>query len=856
MMPSPSLSKVRPLRSVAIGMARLAVFGFAFAFAQSPPPADPVQGPGTAGGAQGPIDDNSLIKVAYMNTPVQAIIPVYERLTGKKMILDSSLQGESLRIMSLNPLTKKQAVSFIEASLLLNGYAVIPVDKDTVKLLHHSGGKSPGSENLQVYNSIKDLPEGEQIVHFVMPLQHISPEDASKAFQQVIKLHAYGVIAPVTNAASLIITENTATIRSIFEIAQIIDVPPADMTDEMITLERSDAESIADILNEIYGDKDKDKTSSTSSHSQNQGNPQAVASTPGQPGGANARGPGGGSNGSSSTADTNPSVAKVKIIPYRRTNQLLVRARPVDIVAIRALVTKLDKQSDDATFLKTKLKYMPVGDFLSVAYKALAKDTDIQGEGSGAPSGSGRSPRLSGSSSTPTTQARNSNNNSNGNSNQQSPFNSPFGNTGGGGQSGGMFSGASRSVLNDPDQSGTPDSVIVGKTLIIADPQSNNLIVSGSPEHINTIQKLIKEMDIRPQQIYISTVIGQLNLGNEYEYGFDFLKLLDDFTLRQVKQVTVDSSTSSTTTGGNGSTSSTTTTGSTTATATGTTGNSATDTAAAIAAATGTTTTEVASAAGLLEIPLNFQNFNWSQLNLYGQIGSLGKYMRLMDQDKNFKVLSRPSIYARNNTKAVISSGQRIAVPTNILSNGGSVSGGIASTSASIDYRDVVLKLEVIPLINSDDEVTLKVSQLNDNIVGTQTISGNTIPTIGTQELNTEITVKSGQTVVLGGLITEKEGKSGNGVVLLRHIPIIKHLFGTTNKNKSREELLIFIQPQIIKPTDPLDKPNELEMGRTRVLDETLRFNTPKPAAPVAKPVSTSKSKSAFAAPAAAPVKK
>jgi len=812
MMTAPSTPKPRHAGSIVVGLFWLAILGFATALAQSPV-TDPAQQQGIAGGFPPLVSDSALIKVNFPNSPVQAIIPFYIQLTGKKMILDSGLQGESLRIVAPRPIPKKEAIAYIEATLLLNGYAIIPVDKDTVKLLHHSGGKSPGSENLPVFNSIQDLPEGEQIVHFVMPLQHISPEEASKAFQQVIKLHAYGVITPVTNAASLIITENSATIRSIFEIAQIIDVPPAEIANEMLKLERSDAESIAEIINEIYGDKDKDKTGPSTQSQQNQ---QAVASTPGQPGAPNPRGAAPNANGNASTADTNPSVSKVKVIPYRRTNHLLVIARPVDIAYIKGLVMQLDQQSDDATFLKTKLKYMPVGDFLSVAYKALAKDTDIQND-DGGPSGSSRSPRLSGSSSTPSTQARNSS--ANNGSSQQSAFNSPFG----GGNSS-SYSGDSRSVLEDPDNSGSPDSVVVGRTLLISDPHSNSLIVSGSPEHINTIQKLIAEMDIRPQQIYISTVIGQLNLGDEYKYGFDFLKLMDDFTLRRVREVSVDST--STTTNSDGSTSSTSTTGTATATGTvGTTdanGNLLTNSENVLSNLTQT----VADPAGLLEVPLNFKGFSANQLNLYGQIGSLSQYIHVMDQDRHFKVLSRPSIYARNNTKAVISSGQRIAVPTNILSNGSSIAGGVASTSASIDYRDVVLKLEVIPLINSDDEVTLKISQLNDNIVGTQIISGNSIPTIGTQELNTEITVKSGQTVVLGGLITEKEGNNGNGVILLRRIPIIKHLFGTTEKSVSREELLIFIQPQIIKTTDPLDKPNEIEMGRSRVLEETLRFGS------------------------------
>jgi hypothetical protein len=78
----------------------------------------------------------------------------------------------------------------------------------------------------------------------------------------------------------------------------------------------------------------------------------------------------------STTSDTNPTSAKVKIIPYRRTNHLLVIARPVDITYIKGIVEKLDQQEDDSNRIKIKLKYMPVTDFLAVAYKALAKDTD------------------------------------------------------------------------------------------------------------------------------------------------------------------------------------------------------------------------------------------------------------------------------------------------------------------------------------------------------------------------------------------------------------------------------------------------------------------------------------------------
>lgn len=726
------------------------------------------------------VNDGSMIKVNFPNTPVQAIIPFYTQITGKKMILDSALQGEPLRIIAPDPLTRTEAIAFIEATLLLNGYAIIPVDPKTVKLIHHSGGKNPASHGLKVYTALHDLPQNEEICHFVLPLEHISPEEASKAFQQVIKLNSYGAITPVTNSAALIITENSITIRSICEIAEVIDVPPAEIANEMIQLQRSDAESVAEIISEIFEEREKAAESAAAATPTTSAAPAVAA-----PNGARAA-PAVPSAGNS--ASTNPAVAKVKVIAHRRTNSLLVIARPVDITYIRGLVDKLDQQSDNVTFLKRKFNYLDVGDFLPVAYNALAKDTDIQSEtgssGMGGGSSSSSRRRPSSSSNTPSTDSRRESESGIG----SSGFNNTNGFNGGGFgfNSDSQSNRSQRSLLDDPEAASAPESLIVGKTLLIADPQSNSLVVSGSPEHIQIIDQLIQEMDVRPQQVYISTIIGQLSLGGEFNYGFDFLNALDDFTLRQ-KNVT-----------------------------------------------NGTGTGTAAAVAGALDIPLNGEAFGTSAMSFYGQLGSISRYMKVLEGNKNFKVLSSPSMYTTNNGKAVISSGQRIAVPVNILSNAGV--GNIAATSASIDYRDVVLKLEVVPLINSDDEVTLRIAQINDNIIGEQNISGNTVPTIGTQELLTTVTVKNGATVVLGGLVTERSGNNERGAIFLRRVPVLKHLFGTTQKTTQRDELLIFIQPKIINSKDHLDSPNAIEARRSQIMEETIRFGMPLDEVPRALP--------------------
>ncbi len=741
--------------------------------------------------AQAP--DNDRVTVNFPNSPVAAIIPFYSQLTGKKMILDAGLQGEMLRIIGTRPLSKREAVAFIESSLLLNGYAVLPIDRETVKLIHHSGGKNPRSEGLPVITSARDLPEGEQIVNYVMPLLHISPEEATKAFQQVVQLHAYGSITPVTNASSIIITENTSTIRSLVNLAEVIDVSPAEIANEMIKLERSDADSIAEIIKQIYEEKEKSASSVVSTQS---AAPRVQAGQPNLAPLPQVAAP-------INSASVNPTAARVKIIPYRRTNQILIIARPVDIAYIKGLVQKLDQKGDGLNFKKRSLHFISVSDFLPVAYNALARDTDIQPEGGGNTTGGSKHSRSS--SNSPSTDAANRNSENSSRSSRQG--------------TGSDHNSGSHSALTDPDQAESPNSMVVGKTLLIADPQSNSLIVSGSTEHVNIIDQLLNEMDVRPQQIYINTLIGHLNLGDQYKVGFDMLRLLDDFTLRQANPIravngnpTVPGSTNNNNTVVNVQPGVGGTTNGNTGTGTGNTDDTIIN-------------NQVGNPAGVIQVPFNAGNFNFNTLNLYGQIGSLGRYVNLLEQNKKFKVLSRPSIYTTNNRKAVISSGQRIAVPVSTLSNASGI-GTTASVSSSIEYRDVVLKLEVVPLINSDDEVTLRIAQLNDSIVGTQVVSGNSIPTIGTQELVTTVTVKNGSTVVLGGLITESQGKDRRGVPILSRIPLVKYLFGVHEKQIDREELLIFIQPNIVGSHGHLDTPNRVEEGRSAIMKETLDFGS------------------------------
>jgi type II secretory pathway component GspD/PulD (secretin) len=181
-------------------------------------------------------------------------------------------------------------------------------------------------------------------------------------------------------------------------------------------------------------------------------------------------------------------------------------------------------------------------------------------------------------------------------------------------------------------------------------------------------------------------------------------------------------------------------------------------------------------------------------LSLFGAFGdTIDAYVRAFEESRNFKVLSRPSVFTSNNKKATIVSGRRVPVPTQSITD---VSTG--NTNTSINFEDVVLKLEVIPLINADNEVTLQIAQQNDSIVDTQTVDDNEIPVIGTQEVNTTVKVRNNNTVILGGLIEDTANRTEGGVPILKDIPLLGYLFKTTNVSRPRNELIVMIQPRVI----------------------------------------------------------
>ena len=692
------------------------------------------------------------------------VIPRYEAISGKRLMVDNTVAASTITITSDIEMSKEEALEFIKGSLLLNGFAIIEKDAKTDVLIN-AAGKSPVGIKLdpRVYVDAADLPPGDRLVTYVMKFDYISPEDALRVFQVVARPSPYSTIAPVANVNAVVITDNVPLVRALVMLKDQIDVPGIGVTTEAISLVRADAQEVAASLNEILQAQSSGRSGSTTARPNvvisPQGRTPAPGTTPAQPASA-------------------PDGNTIQIQAITRTNSILIIARPVDIAYIKSLVEIYDAPSEIDNFLKRELKYIPVSDFLPVAENALSRYVSSNTRGVGSSSRSSATRNSSSRTGGLTGASRNT-------------TSSRTGTTGGfSGSRGGSSLGGS--TLSNPDAISGPESLLVGNTLIIGDSQLNNVVVSGPPEQLRIIDQLLDEIDIRPRQVYINAVIAQVTLGDDIRFGKDLLRTVEEIT---VGGYNVNLAGSFRTTAGGSSV------------------LNVNKLAPLLADPANGPLNPLLNPVGIEGIPTP------DGLGVWAQIGDIfNAYIQALEQTNRFKVISRPFVFTANNQLASIASGQRVAVPTQSVSSldaGGNV-------SSSIGFEEVLLQLDVVPLINSKDEVTLTVSQQNENITGKTVIGGNEVPDISTQQFETTVRLPNKAIVVLGGIIQEDEAELINGLPIFSRIPGIKRLLGSTSKQKNRNELLIFLQPHIIETTDDLVEKNIKEIRNTIVGDEAI----------------------------------
>ncbi len=321
-----------------------------------------------------------------------------------------------------------------------------------------------------------------------------------------------------------------------------------------------------------------------------------------------------------------------------------------------------------------------------------------------------------------------------------------------------------------------PKAVTIGNAKLIADQRANSIIILGNREVVVKVEKLLDEMDVKAPQVALSTVIGQLELSNNEEFGVDWFAKYNKRFVGISRNNNIFQSSNQ----------------------------------PAIpipSVAPSISPGIIGNRGGNIIDPSNLINFSQiiqnvaNGTNIYVAAGSaFAAIVHLLESTGRFRVLSRPTVFTSNNKKAIIASGKEIPVPVNTLSNVGTVGiNGTAAVQASIEYKKVVTQLEVVPLINSEKEVSLDILQKIDNIVqgGDVLVSGNEVPTIATRYVRTSVSAANGSTIILGGLVEDTKQRNYQGFPYLSRIPLVGSLFRATSSGKTRTELIVLMCPQV-----------------------------------------------------------
>lgn len=184
----------------------------------------------------------------------------------------------------------------------------------------------------------------------------------------------------------------------------------------------------------------------------------------------------------------------------------------------------------------------------------------------------------------------------------------------------------------------------------------------------------------------------------------------------------------------------------------------------------------------------------------------------------NGKVLARPNVTVFDGRKATILMGDKVPVFTSSSDSSDSDS----STTMTVEYKDVGVKLEVLPRINEMDKqtITLVIKPSVSTISQWVESGNNKAPQISERSAETTVRVKNGETILIGGLLKNEEIKSIKQIPFLSKIPILGELFKSRSTEKKDTELVIAITPKIVY--DEFGRPRVETQTSTKNLHDTL----------------------------------
>ena len=665
-------------------------------------------------------DQNDMpVGLKYENIDSDEVIKQYSEWTGLALMKSPDVPTVKITLKCPKRLPKREALLAIEGVLAMNGVALVPMGDNFLKVVKIDTARQHGMKT-EAGPLEKNIASTDHLVSRIVELKHLEMTEAQGAIQSF--LHPYAKIIPLERVNCLLITETANNLKRIIEILEIIDQPIESREElKIFQIRHAKASEIQSKIESIIADAQAQGAKTATIRRQ-----LTAARLPFQPAapGQPAISPGAAAPSSGEGLDRSLIQSRVKMVADDRINSLIIITRKEQFPFLENIIKTLDQQVEpDMNIKVVTLEYADAKDVVSLLNNFITASSAASKTGQAQPF-------------LPVAQ----------------PPREPQP----------AATQADRSASQSSDAGETQISgKLSSEVKVISDSRINALLIMATKADMELIEDVISKIDIALSQVLIEVVIIEVDLGDQFKMGIDWLQR--SMIAYNEKQ-------------GGGR--------------------------RAFMAYSGAdrvgTDAEIKDAAGINKISDNTTG-KGSGLTYYFTFFdyNIDMVLNMLSSTSQAKILATPIILTTDNKEAKILVGEKRPIVTST-----SISGGGVQQSA-YQYVPIGIDLQVTPHINKKGFVVMDVKQKVDNKGDDVTIDGNPVPVIITRDFNASISVNDGRTIVIGGIVSEDKRKTRSKVPFLGDIPLLGYLFRSDDIEEKRVELMVMLTPYV------LDTPEE-----------------------------------------------
>ncbi len=698
-------------------------------------------------------------QLKYEEAKLEMILKDYSEATKRTLLLDPKLPAPAKGITLRNEgeLTMDEYLQAIETVLAMNGIGLVKVGDKFLKVVPIDSVRQEGM-GIRDFDESTTLKDTDELVSQMIQLKNIDVAEASKLIDTLKFHHPYGKIHAFERTNCILLTDTGANVSRILDVLKYVDQPIESREEpKVVAIRHAKASLIKQKLEEIIQESQKDQ--STIPRTKDRGSPGVVTGTPSTPTYTPPIAPPGVIRPTVAAGKTDAVASTAESVLARIMDEAergIIRGKVKIVADDRTNVLIIITRPENMQFFDKIVKVLDVPTEPDVMVKVMRLEfADAE-------------------------QVATMLNTLIGAQQQQKESGKP----GVAGKVDAATGKETRSAALDEfakQQSEALSRVAGGEGLkskmgelsaqnikILADKRINSLIIMASRLDMGTIEEIIKEMDMSVSQVLIEVLILDVNLSNEIQTGIDWIQ-------RSLVAYNQNSDGSRKPLvgfagggGGGGQT-----------------------------ASLSDLTKPFSPGAGLTYY-----------LTYYGLNADI--VARMSAKDGRSRVLSSPIILTTDNKKATLD----VTTEKYFYKGQNYVSTGIGSYNPvdNVDMKSVGIKLSVTPHINLKRNVYMDISQEISNADNKQAIGKDGVlwPVMQQNKFEASVSVRSGMTIVLGGLANENKSINHSKIPVLGDLPLLGLLFGSSEKNKTRHEILVFLTPYV------MDSPDEIEADALR----------------------------------------